>query len=64
MLHQIHKYFACKRDLHAISQGISCIIFIQLTGVPFEAGHILFIHCINADCGLPLKVKGPRLSES
>lgn len=48
MLSRFHKYFACKRDLHAISQGISCIIFIQLTGVPFEARHILFIAFIVA----------------
>lgn len=43
MLPQIHKYFTRKRDLHAISQGISCISFLQLTGVPFEAKNILFI---------------------
>lgn len=43
MLPQIHKYFTCKKGLHAISQGISCITFIQWTGVSFEAGHMLFI---------------------
>lgn len=37
------QYFTYKRGLHAIGQGISCIMFIQLTGVHFEAGHILFI---------------------
>lgn len=36
--------------MHVISGGISCIIFIQSTGVPFDAEHILLT-------GLPLKVK-------
>lgn len=55
---EIQKLLSCKTDLYAIGGGISCIIFILLSDMPFDAGAHT-VHCIKADCSLPLKVKKP-----
>lgn len=52
---KIRKYFTCTKGWRAISRGISCIIFIHLTGVLWCWAHAA--RCIRADCCLPLKVK-------